>query len=70
VALNPGTRFGHGQAGARIGIGGMREVSRAADVMLNRDMAIEGAIESRAGRMVSSGLMCPISLISLMTPER
>jgi hypothetical protein len=42
MALNPGTSFGLCDAGARMGIGGMREVFRATNVMLKRDVAIEG----------------------------
>ena len=41
MALPPATRLGVYEVGVQIGVGGMGEVYRARDTMLNRDVAIK-----------------------------
>ena len=49
MALHPGTRLGPYEVTAQIGVGGMREVYRATDTNLKRQVAIKVLPESVAG---------------------
>jgi serine/threonine protein kinase len=52
MPLSPGTRFGHYEIAALIGVGGMGEVYRALDTELRREVAIKVLPDEleRAGR--------------------
>jgi len=41
MPLSPGTRLGPYEVAAQIGVGGMREVYRATDTTLKRDVAVK-----------------------------